>query len=170
MVQSGAAGSAAEYKKAWFGSRNFRRAISAAIQRSDLVRIVYRGHASPAAGPFPSTNHAWFNTKIKPHAHDLGEARRLLAEDGFRYSGSDLYDRQGNRVEFSVITNAGNKSRARIAALLEQDLAKIGIRLNIVPLDFPSLIERITKTFQYEACLLGLVNVDPDPSGQMNVC
>jgi peptide/nickel transport system substrate-binding protein len=38
-----------------------------------------------------------------------------------------------------------------------------------VPLDFPSLIERITKSFNYEASLLGLVNVDLDPNGQMNV-
>jgi peptide/nickel transport system substrate-binding protein len=72
-------------------------------------------------------------------------------------------------VEFSIITNSGNKARARLAALIQQDLARVGIRLNIVTLDFPSLIERISRTFQYEACLLGLVNVDLDPNGQMNV-
>jgi peptide/nickel transport system substrate-binding protein len=39
----------------------------------------------------------------------------------------------------------------------------------VVTLDFPSLIERITRTFNYEACLLGLTNIDLDPSAQMNV-
>ena len=53
--------------------------------------------------------------------------------------------------------------------MLQQDLAALGIKLNIVPLDFPSLIERISKSSQYEACLLGLVNVDLDPNEQMNV-
>jgi peptide/nickel transport system substrate-binding protein len=53
--------------------------------------------------------------------------------------------------------------------MLQQDLAALGIKLNVVTLDFPSLIERITKSFQYEACLLGLVNVDLDPNAQMNV-
>jgi len=53
--------------------------------------------------------------------------------------------------------------------MLQQDLAALGIKLNVVALDFPSLIERITKSFQYEACLLGLVNVDLDPNAQMNV-
>jgi peptide/nickel transport system substrate-binding protein len=53
--------------------------------------------------------------------------------------------------------------------MLKQDLEAIGIRLNVVTLDFPSLIERIAKTFDYESCLLGLTNLDLDPSGQMNV-
>jgi len=46
------------------------------------------------------------------------------------------------------------------AAMIQQDLEQIGIRLNVVTLDFPSLIERISRTFDYELCLLGLVNVD----------
>jgi peptide/nickel transport system substrate-binding protein len=56
-----------------------------------------------------------------------------------------------------------------MAALIQQDLAGSGIMLNVVTLDFPSLIERITRTFDYEACLLGLVNNDLDPNSQMNV-
>jgi peptide/nickel transport system substrate-binding protein len=38
-----------------------------------------------------------------------------------------------------------------------------------VTLDFPSLMERIGKSSQYESCLLGMINVDLDPNGQMNV-
>ena len=53
--------------------------------------------------------------------------------------------------------------------MIQQDLAKQGIRLNLVTLDFASLIERITRTLDYEACLLGLVSVDLDPNDQMNV-
>jgi peptide/nickel transport system substrate-binding protein len=39
----------------------------------------------------------------------------------------------------------------------------------VVPLHFASLIGRITRTFDYEACLLGLTNIEPDPNSQMNV-
>ena len=77
-------------------------------------------------------------------------------------------DRAGHPVEFSVVTNAGSKSRERMAALIQQDLARIGIKLNVVPMDFPSLIERITRSFQYEACLLGQM-VDIDPNEMLNV-
>ena len=80
-----------------------------------------------------------------------------------------MKDREGNSVEFSVITNSGNKYREAMAVMMQQDLAKIGIRLNVVTLDFPSLIERISHSFNYEACLLGLVNNELDPNAQMNV-
>jgi peptide/nickel transport system substrate-binding protein len=156
-------------RKAWFASRNFRLALSHAIRRDDLCRIVYKGHASPGIGPFSKANLFWFHQKLQPHAFDLAEAKRLLAAEGFRQDGRGLADREGRAVEFSVITNSGNRARERIAALLQQDLAALGIKLNVVTLDFPSLLERVTKTFQYEACLLGLVNVDLDPNGQMNV-
>jgi peptide/nickel transport system substrate-binding protein len=56
-----------------------------------------------------------------------------------------------------------------MAAMIQQDLIRLGIKLNIVTLDFPSIIERITRTFDYEACLLGMVNADLDPNAQMNV-
>ena len=68
-----------------------------------------------------------------------------------------------------MITNSGNKYRLAMVTMMQQDLSKIGIRLNVVTLDFPSLIERISHTFNYESCLLGLVNDDLDPSAQMNV-
>ena len=157
------------YRKAWFASRNFRVAVSHAIRRDDLSRVVYHGHAQAGAGPFSAANLFWFNRSLKPHAFDLEESRRLLAADGFRNDGRSLRDREGHPVEFSVVTNAGNRSRERIAAMIQQDLAALGIKLNIVTLDFPSLMERIGKSFQYESCLLGLINVDLVPNEQMNV-
>jgi peptide/nickel transport system substrate-binding protein len=79
-----------------------------------------------------------------------------------------LQDKQGHPVEFSIITNAGNQSRERMAALIQQDLSAIGIKVGVVTLDFPSLIERMMRTFSYEACLLGLSNTGLDPNEQMN--
>ena len=165
------------YRKSWFVSRNFRLAVSHAIRRDDLCRVVYHGHAQPGIGPYSAANRFWFNHSLKPHSFDLEQSRRLLAADGFRLAGQTLdqsegnalRDRDGHAVEFSVITNAGNPARERMAAMLQQDLAAIGIRLNIVTLDFPSLIERIGKSSQYESCLLGHVNVDLDPKGLVNI-
>jgi peptide/nickel transport system substrate-binding protein len=157
------------YKKGWFQSQNFRRAISEALNREDLCRVVFGGHARPALGPVSPANRFWFNQALRPETFDSQAALRRLKNDGFRFDSGVLRDREGHAVEFSLITNAGNKSRERMAAMIQQDLAQIGIHLNVVTLDFPSLIERITRTFDYEACLLGLVNVDPDPSAQMNV-
>jgi peptide/nickel transport system substrate-binding protein len=156
-------------EKRWFGSRNFRMAVSHAIRRDDLCRIVHHGHAQPGVGPFSAANRFWFNRNLKPHAFDLTEAQRLLAADGFRREGEALRDSAGHPVEFSLITNSGNRSRERMAAMIQQDLAALGIRIHVVTLDFPALIQRISESFQYETCLLGLINVDLDPDGQMNL-
>jgi peptide/nickel transport system substrate-binding protein len=157
------------YKKLWFQSREFRRAISAAVNREDLCRIVYRGHAQPAVGPISPANRFWLNTSLKPHRYDPREALDLLAKAGFQLRDGRLYDAQANAVEFSVITNAGNQQREKLAEMIQQDLKAIGIRLNVVKLDYSAIIDRISQSFDYEACLLGLTNVDLDPDAQMNV-
>jgi peptide/nickel transport system substrate-binding protein len=54
-------------------------------------------------------------------------------------------------------------------ALIQQDLAKLGIQMNVVVLDFPSLIERIARSFNYESVLMALTNVGLDPNDQMNI-
>ena len=157
------------YKKIWFRSTAFRRAISDAINRADLCRIAFSSRATPAIGPISPTNKFWFNSKLKPQTYDPSAAMKRLQADGFRQQNGTLVDRDGNAVEFSIITNAGNKYRERMATMVQQDLGKLGIKVNVVTLDFPSLIERITETFNYEAAILGLVNTDLDPNGQMNV-
>src|ERR1700674_3717922 len=158
-----------DYKKAWFTSTNFRRAISEAINRQDLARIAFRTRAQPAVGPVSPANKFWFNSKLQPHPFDQKSALQRLSQDGFRLEHGVLRDRDGHAVEFSIITNAGNKYRESMATMIQQDLSGIGVKLNVVTLDSPSLIERMTRTFDYEACLLGLVNNELDPNSQMNV-
>jgi peptide/nickel transport system substrate-binding protein len=157
------------YKKNWFRSANFRRAISQAINREDLVRVVFRGHAQPAVGPVSPANKFWFNARLRAEGHSSEAALKALQGEGFRLENGTLKDKDGNAVVFSIITNAGNKYRERMATMIQEDLQKIGIQVNVVTLDFPSLIERMTQTFDYEAILLGLTNVGLDPSEQMNV-
>jgi len=157
------------YKKNWFRSATFRRAISEAINRDDLSRIVFRGHAQAAIGPVSPANKFWFNAKLRPQAYSPDAALKSLESDGFRLENGTLKDKEGNAVEFSIITNSGNKYRERMATMIQDDLQKIGVHVNVVTLDFPSLIERMTQSFDYEAILLGLTNVGLDPNEQMNV-
>jgi peptide/nickel transport system substrate-binding protein len=158
-----------EYKKNWFRTTEFRKAISEAINRSDLCRIVFAGFAKPAYGPVSPSNHFWFNSALpEPKNNPLG-ALQLLVKAGFRLEKDVLKDRDGNRVEFTLVTNSGNVAREKMAAMIQQDLSQIGVKVTVVTLDFPSLIERMTRTFDYDACLLGLVNTDLDPNSQMTV-
>ena len=157
------------YKRNWFRSTNFRRAISEAINREDLSRVVFHGHAQPGIGPVSPANKFWFNSRLKPEAYSTQTALQRLQADGFNLQNGTLHDKDGNAVEFSMVTNAGNKYRERMAVMIQEDLGKIGVKVNVVTLDFPSLLERIAQKFNYEAAMLGFQNVDLDPNGQMNI-
>jgi peptide/nickel transport system substrate-binding protein len=157
------------YKRNWFRSTNFRRAVSGAINREDLSRVVFNGHARPGVGPVSPANKVWFNSRLKAESYRPDAALQRLQTDGFRLQNGSLRDRDGNAVEFSIVTNAGNKYRERMAVMIQEDLSKIGMKVNVVTLDFPSLIERIAQKFNYEAAILGFQNVDLDPNGQMNI-
>ena len=158
-----------EYKKAWFRSTNFRRAVSEAINRDDLSRIVYNGHAQPGVGPVSPANKFWFNSSLKAETHNPQAALDRLRADGFHMQNGGLFDKSGNPVEFSIVTNSGSKPRERMSVLIQEDLGKVGIKVNLVPLDFPSLIERISQKFNYECAILGFRNVGLDPNEQMNI-
>ena len=158
-----------EFKRNWFQSQRFRKAISAAVNRSDMVRLVYRGHGSPAYGPISQSNHLWFNSKVASQTFGQSEAIRLLKEDGFKLEGGILRDRNGNPVEFSLITNAGSNTRSQLGTLVQEDLKRIGIKVSFTPLEFQSLVERIMRSNNYEACLLGFANIELDPNAQINV-
>lgn len=157
------------WEKSWFQNRAFRLAVSQAIHRSDLARIAYEGHATPAYTFISPANAAWYNRSVAAPHTDIAAAKAGLASAGFHLSGSVLEDASGHPVKFSILTNAGNGARRKMATLIQQDLAALGMQVTVVELDFPALIERLMHTQNYEACLLGLENVDPDPNAMMNI-
>lgn len=157
------------WEKRWFQSQAFRVAVSRAIVRADLARVAYQGHATPAYSFISPANHVWYNRSLTVPQEDVTAARAALAKAGFRLNGSQLKDAGGHAVKFSILTNQGNAARFKMATLIQQDLKALGIQVTVVALDFPALIERLMHTQDYEACLLGLENVDPDPNAMMNV-
>jgi peptide/nickel transport system substrate-binding protein len=157
------------WEKKWFQTQGFRVALSLAIDRADLARIAYSGHATPAYDFISPANTAWYNRAIRVPAVDLKQARARLAAAGFHLAGDRLLDAEGHPVSFSILTNAGNAARARMAALIQQDWKALGIEVTVVALDFPALIDRLMHSQNYEACLLGLENVDPEPNQMANI-
>ena len=157
------------WEKAWYQSQVFRVAVSRAIHRADLARIAYEGHATPAYDFISPANGEWYNRAIYVPREDVAAAKAALAGAGFRLNGDTLQDATGHPVKFSILTNAGNAARLKMATLIQEDLKSLGMQVTVVALDFPALIERLMHTQDYEACLLGLENVDPDPNAMMNV-
>lgn len=159
----------AEAKRKWFRTREFRRAVSAAIRREDLVRVVFASRAIPGVGPIAPSSKEWFAPGLRAQPYDLKAAEAELRRAGFRKQNGRLQDAAGNAVTFSLLTNSNNRQRMRMASMIQQDLDKLGITVSVVGLDMPSLLERMTRTMNYDAILLGMTSVDLEPNQQMNI-
>jgi peptide/nickel transport system substrate-binding protein len=161
-------------KQKWFRDVKFRQAISAAIDRDAIVRLVYQGRGAALWGPVTPGNRRWADASIPHLPRSLDRARTLLKDAGFSWSTasngeSTLIDSDNRRVEFSILTSSSNADRTKMATLIQDDLKQLGMRAQVVPLEFRSLIERVTQTKEYDACVLGLASFDADPNSDLNV-
>jgi peptide/nickel transport system substrate-binding protein len=161
-----------EVKRKWFGDDRFRRAISHAVDRESIASNTLQGLASPQYGFVPAGNRAWLDPDLPKVDYDPARSRELLAEAGFVLKGegneAELRDAAGNLVEFTLIVPAENEQRKLMAAVIQQDLARLGIKMTVAPIDFPSLTDRWTASYDYDAILLGLGSTSVDPSAFAN--
>jgi peptide/nickel transport system substrate-binding protein len=157
-------------KQAWFGDERFRRAISLAIDRASLVRLAYNGRGTPIWGHVTPGNRLWANAAIPRPPASASAALALLTQAGFK-RGADgtLTDAHGTAVSFSILVAAGNAALNDMAAIIQDDLRKIGIAVQIAALDFSAVLSRVLESHDYDACLLRLVDGDADPTPEMNV-
>ena len=157
-------------KQAWFRRLPFRRAVSLAIDREGIARIVYRGRATPLTGHVPPGNKLWLDASLPQTPRSIERARALLREGGFTWNGEGtLVDEKGQPVEFTIVTNSSNAQRVQIATILQHDLKQLGMRVRVVTLELRALLDRLLTTGDYEACVLGLGGGDADPNAEQNV-
>jgi peptide/nickel transport system substrate-binding protein len=159
-------------KLAWFSDARFRRAVSMAVDRDSIAKSTLQGLATPLYGVVSPANRIWANPDLPKIPYNLAQAASLLAEAGFTKRGPadapELVDAQGNRVEFSLLVPAENESRKLMAAVIQEDLAKLGIRMQVVPIEFAAITNAWTKSYEYDAILLGLSVTDLEPSTYAN--
>jgi len=161
-------------KSKWFRDVKFRQSVSAAVDREAIVRLVYQGRGSALWGPVTPGNRRWVNASVPHPARSLEQARTLLKEAGFSWKTDlngelSLVDSAGKTVEFSILTSSSNADRTKMAAIIQDDLKELGMHVQVVPLEFRSLIDRVTQTKEYDACVLGLASFDADPNSDLNV-
>lgn len=159
-----------EKKQKWFNDRNFREAIDYAIDRDAIIFNVSSGVGAPLFTA-ESLQSIFLNEKIsKGHKVDLNRSKDLLKESGFYLDKNNiLHDKDGNIVEFDLLTNAGNLEREIIGVMIKEDLANLGIKVNFKPIEFNTLVNRITNTLNWDTVVLGLTGSPLEPHGGKNV-
>jgi peptide/nickel transport system substrate-binding protein len=157
-------------KQAWFKDLKFRQAISSAIDRDGIVKLVYAGRGSALWGNVSPSNKLWVDQALPHPSRSVDHARDLLKSAGFSWKGDNqLVDAQGRPVEFSIVTSTSNAQRTKMATIIQDDLSKLGMNVHIVPLEFRAVIDRVFQTYDYEASIMALGGGDADPNPEMNV-
>jgi peptide/nickel transport system substrate-binding protein len=156
-------------KQAWFKQTAFRQAVSLALDRPGMVRLVYQGRATPLEGHVTPGNRLWLSTSLPRPQRSLARARELLGRAGFVTENGQLRDGTGTPVTFTIVTNSANAARVQLATIIQDDLREIGMQVQVVPLENRALLDRVLKTRDYDAAVMALSSGDADPNGEMNV-
>lgn len=157
-------------EQTWYGDIHFRQAVSSAIDREGIVRLVYAGRAAALWGNVSPSNKFWVDQSLPHPARSLDHARELLKSAGFSWrSDGQLIDPHGRAVEFSIITSSSNAQRTKMATMIQDDLSKLGMNVHVVPLEFRAMLDRIFQSYDYEVAIMGLGGGDADPNPEMNV-
>jgi peptide/nickel transport system substrate-binding protein len=148
----------------WFTDPKFVQAIAYSADTKSMIQNTYFGYGEPAVSSISPENTVFYNPNLAPYAYDLEQARRLLDEGGYRDRDGDgvREDAQGHPIEFELSTNAGNQVRERLCSILKEDWTKLGLKVNYRPLDFATLVEKLSVNFDWDAMVMGFTGgVEP---------
>ena len=156
-------------RRAWLQSLDWRLAVSHAVDRAAFADTIYLGLAEPIFGPITPGNRTWFQPDLPVFDYDLRRAHALLEGLGLADRDGDglREDRGGRPVRFTLLTQQGNTIRERAAQVLQADLQQVGIGVDIVPLEFGALIDRIVS-MNFDAVYFGFLVSDTDPAANLD--
>lgn len=153
-------------KSRWFNSKEFRQAVAYALNRQRMVDNTLRGLGQIQDSPISvqSPFHLSRQEGLKSYDYNPQKAKELLQSAGFKYDNQgQLLDADGNRVRFTLITNAENRTRVSLGAQVKQDLATIGMQVDFNPIAFGTLVDKLSNTLDWECYLLGFTGgVEPN--------
>ena len=142
-------------KQKWFGNVHFRRAISCAVDRGSLIRNLALGLAEPSYGPLPSS-HPYYTPEIETYAYDLERARQELEAGGFHWNAAGTcLDADGHPVVFDFLVYSESPNSIPLGNTLKADLQKLGIELRVKPVIFNVIVEKSSKTLDFDAFIMG---------------
>ncbi len=128
-----------------FQNPKVREAISLAIDRKEMVDILFFGHGEICHGPFMPKTFA-FNEKIKAPIQNLKKAKKLLKEAGYN---------EKNPLSFEITTNSNNKTRVYATQIIQHQLAKVGIKVTIRAMEWQAFLNTVVTPRNFEVVVLG---------------
>jgi peptide/nickel transport system substrate-binding protein len=150
-----------------FADADVRRALTLAIDRQTIVDTLFSGGAGRVAVS-PIVQSVWaFDRTLKPLPYDPAQARRILESRGWKDTDGDgVLDKDGKPFSFVLLSNAGNQQRNDAAVMIQDQLKKVGIRVEPRVVEFNSMISNAMHG-TFEAMIFGFaMDTSLDMTGQ----
>ncbi|MCL2880603.1 MAG: ABC transporter substrate-binding protein, partial [Treponema sp.] len=153
----------------WFTKKEFRQAMSCLLNRDRINAQVYRGLAEPKLNIFPEPN-PYYNPDITmQYLYNTDRAISLLESIGIvRDKKGIMRDAQNRPIEFNLTIRSDSSIYSDTASIIRDELAKVGIRVNIRVTDFQKQVEQLFNTFDWDSMLMGLSGANIFPSQGSN--
>lgn len=144
---------------------NVRRALMLGVNRTIITSHILKGQAIIADGPILPGSWAHYD-EIEQFPYDPEAAMQLLKAEGFVIpAGSDVRAKDGQPLSFTMV-HPDTEVHTQIAQSIQADWALIGVRVDLQPVSYDSLVSDYLSTRNYQAALADLNTSrtpDPDP-------
>jgi len=146
-----------------FKDRIVRQALAHAIDKREIIQGALMGLGVPAVGPYKPDSWA-FNHAIKDYDYDPAKALAMLESAGWKRSGDNgPLMKDGKPFAFTIITSQGKEERIKTCAIIQSQLARIGIRVTVRTIEWATFIKEFINERRFEAVVLGwTMGQDPD--------
>jgi len=148
-------------KEVLFRNVNFRKAMAHLVDREAIIELVFSGAAEPMYSGVYLPNAFWLDDSTPRYEYDPEAALEYLARAGYsqRDAQGFLVNAQGQRIRFTLATNAGNQSREQMVQIFADSAREIGVEVEPLSLDFSLLVDQLLSTGDdraFDAILIGL--------------
>lgn len=127
-----------------FRDVRFRQAVAYAMNRKRVIDQVFVGLASPLYGAETPANKKFYNPHIATYPYSQAKARALLAQMGLKDTDGDgILEMDGHAIKFNILTNVENNQRKTMAAIVADDLRKVGLGATFTPIAFNALLTKV---------------------------
>ncbi|GHV07355.1 peptide-binding protein [Spirochaetia bacterium] len=141
----------------WFTQKTFRQAMSCLLNRDRIIAQVYRGLADPKIDFFPEPN-PYYNEDIKlEYLYNPNRAIELLSSIGIKQDKDGVMrDSKKRQIEFDLSIPSDITITSDIASIIMDECARVGIKVNIRPVDFQKLVDQLSTTYDWASVIIGL--------------
>jgi dipeptide transport system substrate-binding protein len=143
-----------------FDNPKVRKALNMAINKDAIIDAVFQGAGQAAKNPIPPT--MWsYNDAVQDDAYDPEAAKAALEAEGVKDLSMKVW---AMPVQRPYMPNA-----RRTAELMQEDFAKIGVKVEIVSYEWGEYLKKSTEVGRDGAVILGWTGDNGDPDNFMGV-